>query len=150
MSDVIELPLPRRNRLRAALLLSTIIIASAVGGAAFDRYVLAPRVDVTHFPSLQSALRSPTDAERHTRRRELSRELGLDAEQEKAMNAILDRKSGEFDRLREEMRPRVDLLVSEVRAEIDKVLTPVQQQRFHQLQARASRDTASRLGQIKK
>ena len=161
MSDVIELPVPGRNRTRAALLLTFIVLASGVVGAAVDRLLLLPRVTASaataasaqantrNFPSLTSALRSPTVEERRTRRRELSHELGLSAGQERALNEIMDRKSGEFDRLRNEMRPRVELLVSQVRSEIDQVLTPAQQERFHQLQARESQETASRLGQTK-
>jgi Spy/CpxP family protein refolding chaperone len=52
-------------------------------------------------------------------------------------------RAGEFSALREEIRPRVERLVSDVRSDMEQVLTPEQRERFRRLQT--SRDDAQRM-----
>jgi Spy/CpxP family protein refolding chaperone len=49
-------------------------------------------------------------------------------------------RAGEFSALREEIRPRVERLVSDVRSDMEQVLTPPQRERFRRLQLRAGDD----------
>ena len=49
----------------------------------------------------------------------------------------------EFSALREEIRPRVEQLVADVRSDLEQVLTPVQRERFRRLQRRG--DDAQRM-----
>jgi Spy/CpxP family protein refolding chaperone len=137
MTQVLELPRRNRNRTRAALLFTLLLVASALLGAAVDHVAFRPGGPLfrdSEFHPLSSVLRSPTDEDRTLVLRQLSRELELDAGQEAAIRGIMQRNSGEFQALRAELRPRVELLVTHVREQIDQVLTPAQRVRFQSLQ----------------
>jgi Spy/CpxP family protein refolding chaperone len=131
----------------AALVLSATVVASVVAGIAIDRLLLRPASDPVFadstFHPLSSALRSPTAADRRRVRAQLSRELGLTPAQDSAFDAIMMERAGEFSALREEIRPRVERLVSDVRSDMEQVLTPEQRERFRKLQTR--RDDAERM-----
>lgn len=137
--DVLDLPRPNANRARAAMLFALLLIASAILGAVIDRTLLQRRHSIigdTGFHPLSTMLRTPTESERREIRSEMSRELGLDAKQDSAIAVIMRRNAGQFQALRDEMRPRVEALVLQVRQQVDQVLTADQRERFHQLQAR--------------
>lgn len=132
----------------AVVVLGATVAASLVAGIAIDRLLLRPSatspvlVDSSFHP-LSSALRSPTPAERRRVRAELTRELALTPAQDSAFDAIMAERAGEFSALREEIRPRVERLVSDVRSDMEQVLTPEQRDRFRKLQMR--RDDAQRM-----
>lgn len=137
MSDIRP---PRRAlppRAVAALLIAFVAIVGGVAGAAIDRVLVQRRgptlVDTTFHP-LSQALKVPTDADRRRLREQLSKNLGLSAAQDSVIDSIMNHRSGEFNALREELRPRVERLVLDVRADIEQVLTPDQRTRFHALQ----------------
>ena len=137
MSDISP---PRRAvppRALAALLIAFVAIVGGIAGAAIDRAVVH-RVPVTltdtSFHPLSQALRVPTDADRRRLREELSRELKLSPAQDSAIDSVMKRRSGEFNALRDELRPRVERLVLDVRADIEQTLTPEQRIRFRALQ----------------
>jgi Spy/CpxP family protein refolding chaperone len=90
----------------------------------------------TGFHPLSSVLRSPTPEERRRLRGQLSRELALTPAQDSAIDAIMMQRAGQFSALREEIRPRVERLVSDVRADMEQVLTPQQREQFRRLQLR--------------
>ena len=129
----------------AVVVIVAIIGASVVAGVAIDRVLLKGRAAPTMFADtgfhpLSSALRSPTPEERRRIRAELSRELGLTAAQDSAIDAIMMQRAGEFSALREEIRPRVERLVSDVRSDMEQVLTPPQRERFRRLQLHSADD----------
>lgn len=132
----------------AVLVLGATVAASVIAGIAIDRLLLRPGgtsavlVD-SGFHPLSSALRSPTPIERRRLRAQLSRELSLTPAQDSAFDAIMMQRAGEFSALREEIRPRVERLVSDVRSDMEQVLTPEQRERFRKLQTR--RDDAQRM-----
>jgi len=131
---------PSSNRTRALVALVALVVASGVVGAAIERAVTRPPVvdtlgDTTFHP-LSSILRSPTDADHLRYRRELSQALALSAAQDSAIDSIMSTRAGEFNALRDEIRPRVDLLVTSVRADIEKTLTTEQREKFRALQRR--------------
>jgi hypothetical protein len=132
----------------AVLVLAATVAASIVAGIAIDRLLLRPAgnsvvlVDSAFHP-LSSALRSPTPSERRRLRAQLSRELSLTPAQDSAFDAIMVERAGEFSALREEIRPRVERLVSAVRSDMEQVLTPEQRERFRKLETR--RDDAQRM-----
>lgn len=133
----------------AVIVIAAIVIASIFAGVAIDRVLLhgAPTRTVfadTGFHPLSSALRSPTPEERRRLRGELSRELKLTPAQDSAFDAIMMQRAGEFSALREEIRPRVERLVSDVRSDMEQVLTPEQRERFRRLQLR-DHDAARRM-----
>ena len=132
----------------AAIVIGAIMAASVVAGVAIDRVLLRPTRPAmfadTGFHPLSSALRSPTPEERRRLRSDLSRELNLTPAQDSAFDAIMMQRAGEFSALREEIRPRVERLVSDVRTDMEQVLTPAQRERFRQLQLR-DRDAARRM-----
>ena len=146
MSNVRRVEVPARWV--AALVLGATVIASLIAGVAIDRLVLRPVAPSTVFADsgfhpLSSALRSPTPVERRRIRAQLSRELALTPAQDSAFDAIMMHRAGEFSALREEIRPRVEHLVSDVRSDMEQVLTPEQRDRFRRLQT--PRDDAQRM-----
>jgi Spy/CpxP family protein refolding chaperone len=125
--------------------MAAIMIVGVVAGVAIDRLLLGPRTQTAVFPDtgfhpLSSALRSPTPEERRRLRAELTRQLGLTPSQDSAFEAIMMQRAGEFSALREEIRPRVERLVSDVRSDMEQVLTPAQRERFRRLQLRDGGD----------
>src|ERR1051325_1671941 len=122
-----------RRRSLAALTLLAVAIACALGGAAIDRVYIHQStriVDDTAFHPLSSALRTPSEAYRRQYRAELSAALDLTPQQERVIDSILTSRSGQFEDLRASIRPRVESLVTAVRTDVQKVLTPVQQERY--------------------
>jgi len=138
MAPLRKLEVPARSL--AVIVIVAIIAASVVAGVAIDRVLLRPPVPTiltdTGFHPLSSALRSPTPEERRRLRSELTRELGLTPAQDSAFDSIMMQRAGEFSALREEIRPRVERLVSDVRSDMEQVLTPTQRERFRRLQLR--------------
>jgi Spy/CpxP family protein refolding chaperone len=129
----------------AVVVIIAIIGASVVAGVAIDRVLLGRRSAPAMFPDtgfhpLSSALRSPTPEERRRLRAELSHELALTPAQDSAIDAIMMQRAGEFSALRDEIRPRVERLVSDVRSDMEQVLTPSQRERFRRLQLRDGDD----------
>ena len=137
MSDISP---PRRSfppRALAALLLVIVALAGAAAGAVVDRLVVrrtGATLTDTSFHPLSQTLRAPTDADRRHLREQLSHELGLSAAQDSTIDSIMRHRAGEFNALRDEMRPRVERLVQDVRVDIEQVLTPEQRVRFRAMQ----------------
>jgi Spy/CpxP family protein refolding chaperone len=134
-----RLDMPARSL--AVVVIGAIVVASVVAGVAIDRVLLrSPSAQTmfgdTSFHPLSSAIRSPTPEERRRLRAELSHELSLTPAQDSAFEAIMMQRAGEFSALREEIRPRVERLVSDVRSDMEQVLTPGQRERFRRLQLR--------------
>ncbi|MGA9838171.1 MAG: hypothetical protein WBQ26_12705 [Gemmatimonadaceae bacterium] len=123
----------------AVAVLCALALGSGFAGAALDRLVLRARPSPIAFPDtsfhpIESILRSPTAADRRAIRAELTRQLHLTPVQADSIDSIMNRRSGEFRALREEMRPRVQQLVDDVHASIEGVLTPEQRERFRRIQ----------------
>jgi hypothetical protein len=126
-----------RSKSIAILTFVVVAVGAALAGAAIDRaYVHRSMrlVGDTTFHPISSALRTPSDADRQRYRAELGAALSLTAEQSRMVDSILDQRAGQFEALRASIRPRVDSMVTAVRAEIDAVLTPEQRERYRQLQ----------------
>ncbi|MDE3128160.1 MAG: hypothetical protein KGL38_09135 [Gemmatimonadota bacterium] len=122
--------------------LCVVALASGLAGAAVDRLVFRSHAAPMAFPDtafhpIESILRSPTAADRRAIRAELTRQLHLTPAQADTIDSIMNRRSGEFRALREEMRPRVQQLVDDVHASIERVLTPDQRAQFRRLQPTA-------------
>lgn len=133
--------LPARSL--AVVVMAAIMLVGIVAGVAIDRVLLASPARAAVFPDtgfhpLSSALRSPTPEERRRLRAELSRQLKLTPSQDSAFEAIMMQRAGEFSALREEIRPRIERLVSDVRSDMEQVLTPMQREQFRRLQQRDS------------
>jgi len=129
----------------AVVVMAALVLAGIVAGVAIDRVLLTAARTAAVFPDtgfhpLSSALRSPTPEERRRLRAELSRQLALTPSQDSAFEAIMMQRAGEFSALREEIRPRVERLVSDVRSDMEQVLTPAQREQFRRLQLRDGGD----------
>lgn len=153
MSEVVT-PRPSgrsSTQTRAIVALLALVLASGVIGATIDRAVVrATRLDALHdtaFHPLSSILRSPTAVDRQQYRAQLTRALHLSLSQDSAIDRIMSKRSGEFGALREELRPRVEHLVTDVRADIEKVLTGPQREAFRAIQQRG-RDQLVSNGQV--
>ncbi|HKW10491.1 MAG TPA: hypothetical protein VJO33_08930 [Gemmatimonadaceae bacterium] len=145
MRPLTSINVPARSL--AIIVIAATIVASVVAGIAIDRVLLRSSPTIigdTGFHPLSSALRSPTPEERRRLRHELAKELSLTPAQDSAFDAIMMQRAGEFSALREEIRPRVERLVSDVRSDMEQVLTPAQRERFRRLQLRDA-DTARRM-----
>ena len=135
------------SKTRAIVALTALVLASTVAGAAIDRVMVRTQrtrtlYDTTFHP-LSSILRSPTAADRLFYREQLKSALDLTASQDSAIDRVLSNRAGEFSTLREEMRPRVDRLVTDERADIEKVLTDRQREEFRRLQQRGREQLVS-------
>ena len=135
------------SKTRAIVALTALVLASTIAGAAIDRVMVRTQrtrtlYDTTFHP-LSSLLRSPTAADRLFYREQLKSALGLTASQDSAIDRVLSNRAGEFSALREEMRPRVDRLVTNERADIEKVLTDRQRDEFRRLQQRGREQLVS-------
>jgi Spy/CpxP family protein refolding chaperone len=143
MASLRRFHMPTRSL--AIVVIAAIMLAGVVAGVAIDRVLLTSPTRAAVFPDtgfhpLSSALRSPTPEERRRLRAELSRQLALTPSQDSAFEAIMMHRAGEFSALREEMRPRVERLVSDVRSDMEQVLTPAQREQFRRLQLRDGGD----------
>ena len=85
---------------------------------------------------LSSALRNPTAEQRRVLAGNLATELGLTPAQEDSVTAILDRRAGDYQQLRNTIRPLVDQLTTEIHTDIERVLTPEQRERYEAIQQR--------------
>jgi DNA anti-recombination protein RmuC len=135
------------TRARAIAVLAALVLASGIAGAAVDRTLvrrarMGTLYDTTFHP-LSSILRSPTAADRQQYREQLQRALDLTASQDSAIDRVMSERAGEFTALREEIRPRVDRLVTDVRAGIERVLTDRQREEFRRIQARGREQLVS-------
>ena len=63
----------------------------------------------------------------------------MTADQRRLVDSIMNRRAKDFSALREEIRPKVESLILDVRLEIEKILTPEQRERFRLLQQEARR-----------
>jgi hypothetical protein len=135
------------TRARAILVLAALVVASGIAGAAIDRaFVSNERPSTlydTSFHPLSSILRSPTAADRQQYREQLKRALDLTPSQDSAIDRVMSERAGEFSALRDEIRPRVDHLVTDVRAGIERVLTDRQREEFRRLQQRGREQLVS-------
>ncbi|HEY5220236.1 MAG TPA: hypothetical protein VIJ16_10535 [Gemmatimonadaceae bacterium] len=124
----------------AVVVLCALAVGSALAGAAIDRMFLRAHHPVsvalpdTSFHPIESILRSPTTGDRAAILGELTRQLNLTPTQADTIDSIMIRQSGHFRTLRAQLRPLVQGLVDSVHANIEQVLTPVQRERFRQLQ----------------
>jgi hypothetical protein len=137
-------------RALAVLVIAGLIVGSGLAGVAIDRTVLRPTqapsiLSDNGFHPLSTALRAPTPEDRRRLRRELTRELQLTPHQDSALDAIMAQRARQFSALREEIRPRVERLVSEVRSDVEQILTPAQRDRFRRLQQRDTGELARRM-----
>ncbi|MDB4876633.1 MAG: hypothetical protein JWM41_3079 [Gemmatimonadetes bacterium] len=135
------------SRAKAIGVLVALVLSSGIAGAAIDRAVVrAERRDTlsdTAFHPLSSMLRSPTAADRLLFREQLKRALNLSASQDSAIERVMSERAGQFSALRDELRPRVDHLVTDFRADIEKVLTDRQRDEFRRLQQRGREQLVS-------
>jgi hypothetical protein len=126
-----------RSKTMAIVTFALVGVGCALAGAAIDRAYVNHEtrlVGDTTFHPISSALRTPSDADRQRYRSELSSSLALTPEQNRLMDSILDQRAGQFEALRNDIRPRVDSMVTAVRREIDAILTPEQRARYKTLQ----------------
>jgi hypothetical protein len=127
---------PAHRRALAALALVAVALASGLTGAAVDRAYMrqsARIVGDTAFHPLSSALRTPSDADRKQIRAELSTALDLTPEQERLIDSIMTSRSGQFEELRASIRPRVESLLTNMRSDVETVLTSDQREKYRKL-----------------
>ncbi|MEO6877502.1 MAG: hypothetical protein ABI205_03410 [Gemmatimonadaceae bacterium] len=141
----------KASKSRAIVVMTALVLGSGVAGAAIDRAVVrsqrAGTLFDTTFHPLSSMLRPPTAADRQSYRDQLKNALDLTPAQDSAIDRVMSDRAGEFSALRDDLRPRVDRLVTNERADIEKVLTDHQREEFRRLQQRG-RDQLVTNGQV--
>lgn len=60
----------------------------------------------------------------------MQQDLELSGEQQRQLEAVFDQQHEKFEQLQRDMRPRVDGLMAQTQAKIEKILTPEQLERY--------------------
>jgi Spy/CpxP family protein refolding chaperone len=115
-----------KYRLWIVLSLLAAFAAGFVGGLFLERNILHPR----HHTRAQ---RGPSHA---PNLEEMARELGLSSDQKEAIRRIFESNDSKFKELYAEMRDRLSALRSEIKTQIDAVLTPEQRQKMEAIIAK--------------
>jgi Spy/CpxP family protein refolding chaperone len=117
-----------RGRLRAALVIGAIVVASILVGAAIDRSFLArprrPRGPGANATPEQEARRRQEGLDRMTR------DLGLSPAQRASIDTIMQRTDSSLRIIRREMQPRIEQVFDRSRADIGAKLDSAQRQKF--------------------
>jgi Spy/CpxP family protein refolding chaperone len=115
-----------KYRLWIALSLLVAFAAGVLGGVFAERIFLHPRKHTR----VQRAPSRPPDLE------EMARNLGLSPEQKESIRQIFERNDGKFKELYTDMHRRLADIRSEIKNEIDAVLTPEQKEKMEAIIAR--------------
>jgi Spy/CpxP family protein refolding chaperone len=124
-----------KNRRMAGLVMLLIAVGGGAAGVALDRLVFLPM----HFHGrpFGPGRGGPPGPEMEQRARDrFSREIGLNADQQKRVDSLIDRQMTEFRAVRSEMQPRLDTIFSQTRKAIDAILTPEQRAKAEELMRR--------------
>jgi Spy/CpxP family protein refolding chaperone len=115
-------------------------VSGLLVGVAIDRFLLpSPAVPRVSYGRPNFSLKPPSDADRRVMRDQLARDLGMTPDQRRQVDSIMNRRMRDFQTLREELAPRVESLITDVRLEIERILTPAQREKFRALQQEARR-----------
>jgi len=121
----------KNARLIGTALLIITFIAGGLAGAAVVRVLSA---ESNAKPGMQARSGAPTMKGAHRRLLldpEFATELGLTAQQRTQIKEILDRRDVEAKKLWDGFEPRLKQFGQQVHSEIEKVLTPAQQQKLN-------------------
>lgn len=110
------------NKYRFWLVLTLLVAFAAglLGGILSERYFFNPR---KHDRTRRDSARPP-DLE------QMARDLSLSAEQKETIRQIFEENDGKFKDLYAEMRQRLSAIRTEIKDQIDAVLTPEQKQKL--------------------
>ena len=111
----------RTKRLALAFYVGA-VLAGATVGITLDRWLLREQL-VREWNNPRAA------------RERLADELGLDATQPTALDTILDGRNRSYDALMAPIRPQVDSLQAQARAQVRQLLTPEQLAIYDRMQA---------------
>jgi Spy/CpxP family protein refolding chaperone len=116
------------NKYRSWIVLSLLVAfaAGVLGGIFAERIFFHPR----HHTRDQRSPSHPPDLE------EMARELGLSAEQRESIRQIFERNDSTFKELYTEMHKRLSAIRTEIKNQIDAVLTPEQKQKMEAIIAK--------------
>ncbi|MCG3137788.1 MAG: hypothetical protein HJJLKODD_01638 [Phycisphaerae bacterium] len=115
-------PAPRRRRWLMVLIMLGLLLCGGLLGSAVTLVVVAKRV--------QTVLQHPEEIPRLAAAR-LRRHLELTEDQTRQLEAILSRHQERVRQIRERFRPRIVERFDELRLEVDELLNPQQQDKWH-------------------
>jgi Spy/CpxP family protein refolding chaperone len=115
-----------KTRLKIWLVLLCVFVIGSITGAAIDGF----------YRTFAGGRDRDRARAREKLFQETRRELNLSDEQAAKMRAILDQTSEEYRALRDELRPRFDVIRQKARARARETLSPEQQVRFDEMMAR--------------
>ncbi|HEX6323492.1 MAG TPA: hypothetical protein VFZ36_07190 [Vicinamibacterales bacterium] len=123
------IPRTNRQRLIGLAVLVVTFLAGGVAGAAIR--------EVTADPTPAREARSDgRDSERRGERRFPFEYLGIEGEQRAQIEALFDRNQAATSAVWQEYKPRFDAIVDSTRAELNRLLTPEQREKFTEYRKR--------------
>ncbi|HXG58816.1 MAG TPA: hypothetical protein VNL91_07320 [Thermoanaerobaculia bacterium] len=130
MSAIDPATAPRGTRAKTTAVLVVIVtfVAGALVGVAADRFYLASRRD--RFPSYFARAMTPRIV------KHLDRRLDLTPDQRRQVEEVLERHRGRIDAISRATRPQIRREIEAANAEIEKILTPEQRERFAKMKMR--------------
>ena len=128
-------PVPRRTRLMGGALLVAAFVAGALAGTAFERVARAEE------PPPAAAERAPGERKdgRSGRTSEILKELDLTPEQQRRVDAIMERRHAQMEAFWQGEGRKLRAIVDSARGEVRAVLDPAQQVRYDSLRAARKR-----------
>ena len=146
-----------RSYLWIAVAILAIAVAGALGGVAVDRAMHArgfggPGGRGGRFGGMGGMGmggpmgHAPSDSLRKGMRERTAKELDLTPAQSAAVDTLMSVQGPKFRALREQFEPRMDSLVTETRAGMDRILTPAQREKSKAMRERMRSRGAGRHG----
>ncbi len=133
----------KRPMLWIALAVVAIALAGALAGVAIDRALHARamgggRGDRFGGPRMGGPFGggAPSDSMRKRMRERMKQELDLTPAQAVQVDSLMSMQEPKFRALRERMEPAMDSLVTETRAQMDRILTPAQREKAKAMRGR--------------
>jgi hypothetical protein len=120
------------SRWRAGLVITVIVVASALLGAAADRAYLLRTGRLRGFPPGRPT-REQEAKRRHEMLERLTNELGLSRSQQAGIDSVMQRTDSSLRAIRHEMQPRLQQVFEGSREEISARLDSAQRVKFAQL-----------------
>lgn len=115
--------MPNKYRIWLALTLLVAFAAGLLGGIFSERYFFHPR----------ERARARRDAPKPPDLEQMARELDLSLDQKESIRKIFEDNDGKFKDLYTEMHKRLSAIRTEIKNQIDAVLTPEQKQKLDSL-----------------
>jgi len=131
-----------RSRWIALAVLSAVFLAGAAIGAAALTVLGRDRQEMPRRPEPGSRWNGRSSGP------SIFDQMGLTAAQKSAMDSIMEKRRRDMDAFWKQHNPEVRAIVDSARAEVDRLLTPEQRQKFEEFRERRRREHSGRDGRM--